>query len=156
MTDTHLIHTELSTLLWTFPAPESPSKYCRAHQPRGEGWPILESPREDLHVPRTSRAPCCPQGMGQPGATSPTVPTTPLPDMFSLSAPVNQNKAFCVHLILFPIRVCLFARGFPSGLFSLFCTSEINQMKQLAAWRRQQPWPSHLFPSQRNRLRLQG
>lgn len=156
MTDTRLIRTQLSTPLWTSPAPESPGKYSRAHQPWGEGWPLLGSPKGDLHVLRTSRTPCCPQRMGQRGAVSPMVPALPLPDMFSLLAPFNQNKAFCVCLILLPIRVWKFSCGFPSGLLSLFWTSEMTQMKQLAAWRRQQPWPSRLFPSQCNRWWLHG
>lgn len=119
MTDTHFTRSKLSTLLWTSPAPENPGKCFREHQDRGEGWPVPESPKRDLHVPRTSRAPCCLQATGQPRATLPLSPTSPIPALLSLLAPINQNKAFCVPLVRSPIGVWKFSCSFPS----IFCHS---------------------------------
>lgn len=41
------------------------------------------------------------------------------PDVFSPLVPINQNEAFCVRLVLSPIRVWKFSCSFPS----IFCHS---------------------------------
>lgn len=80
--DTQLIPTELSTLLCTSSALESPGKYSRAHQLRTA--PKKTSTCRGLH-----------------GTLVPTGAALPLPDVFFVLAPLSQNKAFDVHLILF-------------------------------------------------------
>lgn len=79
--DTQLIPAELSTLLPTSLALESPGKSSRVHQPR-------TAPKESSTC------------LGLYGTLVSTGAASPLPSAFFVSIPLNQNKAFGVRLIL--------------------------------------------------------